>query len=426
MNDGTATSASSKEADILVIGAGVMGMTIAQRLLEAGRSVILVDPSEPGSGASYGNAGTIADYAIMPVGSPAVLRNLPALLFDKNSPLSIRRAALFTLAPWLIRFFFQSFPGATQGNIQALANILADAAPRWRALAEQIGARSLVRARGCFYLYDDPASFDRGKQDIAFRRSMGINGEMLSPQELSQLEPNLPEIDGGAAYFPDAIFLSDPGQVMARLYQFIQAAGVEFHQSAALRIERQSGGVRVVLADKSVVRARQVVIAAGAHSRDLAKQAGDRIPLDTERGYHLEYDLAEPLLQRPVCANTQGFYMCPMTGRLRVAGTVELGGLSPTPSQHRLDTLERGIKQYFPDLGKPSRTWLGFRPSIPDSRPVISASRSGNDVVYAFGHGHIGLTLAPVTAAMVSALITGDTSPVSLEDFSVQRFRGPL
>ncbi|MDB9880399.1 FAD-dependent oxidoreductase, partial [Pseudomonadales bacterium] len=163
MNARVVTSASTKDADILVIGAGVMGMTIAQQLLEAGRSVLLVDPSEPGSGASYGNAGTIADYAIMPVGSPAVLRNLPALLFDKTSPLSIRRAALFTLAPWLIRFFLQSFPGATQANVQALANILADAAPRWRALAEQIGAQSLVRARGCFYLYDDPASFDRGK-----------------------------------------------------------------------------------------------------------------------------------------------------------------------------------------------------------------------------------------------------------------------
>ena len=413
---------STKDADILVIGAGVMGMTIAQRLLETGRSVLLVDPAEPGNGASYGNAGTIADYAIMPVGSPAVLRDLPALLFNKNSPLTIRKAALFSLAPWLIRFFLQSFPGATQKNILALASIVADAAPRWQALARQIDAQSIVRARGCLYLYETAESFNRGKQDIAYRQTLGVKGEMLSPQELGQLEPNLTAMGGGAAYFPDAVFLSDPGKVMALLYQFIVRAGAEFYQAAATTIERQSAGLRVALSDGSVVRARQVVIAAGAHSRDLARQAGDRIPLDTERGYHLEYDLDEPLLQRPACGNAQGFYMCPMTGRLRVAGTVELGGLSPIPSQHRLDNLQRGVARYLPNLGEPSRSWLGFRPSIPDSRPVISASSSGNDVVYAFGHGHIGLTLAPVTAAMVSALIAGTTTPVAAEDFSAQRF----
>jgi D-hydroxyproline dehydrogenase len=422
VNIGATPADRTRDADILVLGAGVIGMTIAQRLLEAGRGVLLVDPASPGSGASFGNAGTIADYAIMPVGSPAVLRNLPALLFDKSSPLTIRRAALFSLAPWLVRFLFQSMPRATEGNIRALASILADAAPRWQTLASQIDAQALVRARGCLYLYENPTSFERGKRDIAYRRSMGVKGEMLSPQELSQLEPQLPDVGGGAAYFPDAIFLSDPGQVMARLYRHIEAAGVEFQQAAAVALQRQSAGVNVTLADGTIVRARQVVIAAGAHSRILARQAGDKVPLDTERGYHLEFDLAEPLLQRPACANARGFYMCPMTGRLRVAGTVELGGLSPIPSQHRLDALERGVQQYFPNLGRPTRTWLGFRPSMPDSRPVISASRKGNDIVYAFGHGHIGMTLAPVTAAMVSALVLGESSPVGVADFSAQRF----
>jgi glycine/D-amino acid oxidase-like deaminating enzyme len=416
------TPNSTKDADVLVIGAGVVGMAIAQQLLEAGRSVLLVDPGRPGGGASFGNAGTIADYAIMPVGSPAVLRNLPALLFDKNSPLSIRRAALFSLAPWLTRFLFQSLPGATQKNIEALASIVVDAAPRWQALARQIEAQDSVRARGCLYLYETSASFSRGKQDIAYRNTLGVNGQMLNPQELSQLEPRLAEMSGGAAYFPDAVFLSDPGKVMTLLYQYILQAGAEFHQAAAVTITRQSSGLCVELGDGVVVRARQVVLAAGAHSRHLARQAGDKIPLDTERGYHLEYDTDEAILQRPACGNAQGFYMCPMTGRLRIAGTVELGGLNPTPSQHRLDNLQRGVARYLPGLGTPSRTWLGFRPSIPDSRPVISASKSGNDIVYAFGHGHIGLTLAPITAEIVCAIINGTTAPIALEDFSAQRF----
>ncbi|MFT7383803.1 MAG: glycine/D-amino acid oxidase-like deaminating enzyme [Urechidicola sp.] len=416
------TADSTKNADIVVIGAGVIGMAIAQQLLETGRSVLLVDPGAPGGGASYGNAGTIADYAILPVGSPAVLRDLPALLFNKNSPLSIRRAALFSLAPWLIRFFRQSFPGATQRNIVALAGIVADAAPRWQTLARQVGAQETVRARGCLYLYETQASFRRGKQDIAYRQTLGVKGEMLNPQELSQLEPRLTAMGGGAAYFPDAVFLSDPGKVMALLYQYILQAGAEFHQAAAVSIDRQPSGIRVVLSDGVVVHARQVVIAAGAHSRDLARQAGDKIPLDTERGYHLEYDTNEALLHRPACGNAQGFYMCPMSGRLRVAGSVELGGLNPKPSQHRLDNLQRGVARYLPGLGDPSRSWLGFRPSIPDSRPVISASKMGNDIVYAFGHGHIGLTLAPITAEAVSAIIAGTTSPIKREDFAAQRF----
>jgi len=279
-----------------------------------------------------------------------------------------------------------------------------------------------VRARGCLYLYETPASFNRGKQDIAHRKTLGVRGEMLNPNELSQLEPRLAAMGGGAAYFPDALFLSDPGKVMALLYQHILQAGAEYYQAAAVTIARQSQGLRVMLSDGVVVRAHQVVIAAGAHSRDLARQAGDKIPLDTERGYHLEYDTDGALLQRPACGNAQGFYMCPMSGRLRAASTVELGGLNPRPSQHRLDNLQRGVASYLPGLGEPSRSWLGFRPSIPDSRAVISASKMGNDIVYAFGHGHIGLTLAPITAEVVGAIITGETAPVALEVFSALRF----
>jgi D-amino-acid dehydrogenase len=148
------------------------------------------------------------------------------------------------------------------------------------------------------------------------------------------------------------------------------------------------------------------VIAAGAHSKHLARMAGDRVPLETERGYHIEWDMPEPRLLRPCCPTARGFYMCPMSGRLRVAGTVELGGLTAPPSPHRIKRLEEGMKAIFPDLGAPSRSWMGFRPSIPDSVPVIGEGRDTR-VVHAFGHGHIGLTLAPVTARIVEAIIKG-------------------
>jgi D-hydroxyproline dehydrogenase len=144
-----------------------------------------------------------------------------------------------------------------------------------------------------------------------------------------------------------------------------------------------------------MLTAARVVLAAGAHSRALALQAGDRVPLETERGYHLEWDMDAPLLSRPCCPTTRGFYLCPMTGRLRVAGTVELGGLTAPPSPHRLARLEQGARAIFPQLGPPDREWMGFRPSLPDSLPVIGPSRAGAEVIHAYGHGHIGLTLAP-------------------------------
>jgi D-hydroxyproline dehydrogenase len=175
--------------------------------------------------------------------------------------------------------------------------------------------------------------------------------------------------------------------------------------------------VRLAGAD---MMARRVVIAAGAHSGRLARMAGDRVPLDTERGYHLEWDMPQPNLTRPACPTNRGFYLCPMDGRLRVAGTVELGGLTAPPSPHRLARLEAGARAIFPGLGPPDRSWMGFRPSLPDSLPVIGPSSGGTDVVYAFGHGHIGVTLAPMTARIVADILRGQNPDVQAT--SAQRF----
>jgi D-amino-acid dehydrogenase len=396
--------------EIAVVGAGVVGLAIAHRLATAGREVLLIDPAAPGSGASWGNAGTIADYAVMPVGSPDVLRNLPSLLFDRTSPLTIRRAAILSLAPWLLRFLRQSLPGAMMHNATALARLLADASPRWQDLAGQIGAEDILQSRGCLYLYETQAAYRRADADMALRRKLGVTVDLIGPDDLRQMEPGLPMMAGGAAFFPKAVFLNDPGRMMVALAQAVQEAGAGVLQARADRLNRQVDGV--VLEGSGPggrfhLHARRVVIAAGAQSRDLARQAGDRVPLDTERGYHVEYDMPAPRLTRPACPTTRGFYLCPMQGRLRVAGTVELGGLTAPPSPHRIARLDAGARAIFPDLPAPSRTWMGFRPSMPDSLPVIGPSRGGAEVLLAFGHGHIGLTLAPITAALIEGWIKG-------------------
>lgn len=404
------------QTEVAVIGAGVIGLAVAHRLQLAGHEVVLIDPEDPGSGASYGNAGTIADYAVMPVGTPEVLRNLPSLLFDRNSPLSIRRAALPGLAPWLMRFARQSLPGAARRNSAALARLLADACPSWQQLAAEIGGSDILQSRGCLYLYETKAAFQSAAADMAYRRGFGIKVDLISPDDLAALEPGLPPVEGGAAFFPSAVFLNDPGRMMGLL-----AAGLTHIRARVDWLGRRDGGV-FLAGDGFQMQARKVVIAAGARSKALAGMAGDRVPLDTERGYHLEWDMPLPRLSRPACPTSRGFYLCPMAGRLRVAGTVELGGLEAPPSPHRLKRLQDGAQAMFPDLGPPDRDWMGFRPSIPDSLPVIGLSAGGPEIVHAYGHGHIGLTLAPITARIVADLIAGRTPETDIQACSPARF----
>lgn len=407
--------------EIAVIGAGVIGLAIGHRFAAEGRDVVILDPEPPGSGASYGNAGTVADYAVQPVGTPDVLRNLPSLLFNRNSPLAIRHAALPSLAPWLIRFLRQSLPGPAKRNAEALATLLADAAPRWLDLAAEVGGMDILRRRGCIYMYETAGARRAAEADLGFRRQLGVQLELLTPVELAAFEPTLPPAKGGGAYFPEAVFMADPGRMVGQLAKASEKAGARIVTARAETLERRIDGVLIGGVGLKL-HARCVVIAAGAHSRSLARQAGDRVPLDTERGYHLEFDMETPPLTRPVCPTSRGFYLCPMEGRLRVAGTVELGGLTAPPSAHRLARLEEGARAIFPDLPPPSRSWMGFRPSMPDSLPVIGPSRAGPEIIHAYGHGHIGLTLAPVTAAIVAALVAGRTPPVEPGPFLPTRF----
>ena len=391
-------------ADVAVIGGGVIGMAIALRLRADGRDVVVIEPNEPGSGASYGNAGTIADYAVIPLGTPSVLFNLMSLLLDRNGPLSIRASALRTLFPWLARFAYESLPHRYRHNACRIAELVSGANAAWTEFASEIDASDLLSAKGCLYLYETRKALKAATTDIALRRVYGVAQELLSADEVLRLEPRLPAFEGGGLFFPDAINLSDPGDAMRRLSAKIHQAGVEFIQASAEEIERQSRGIRII-ATPFEIFARTAVISAGARSQILAAQIGDPVRLDTERGYHVEFDMDEPPIDRPVCPTAHGFYFCPMRGRLRVAGLVELGGLLAPGNPRLVENLAANARRIFPYLGQPSRTWLGFRPSMPDSVPVIRPSRGGRDVILAFGHGHIGLTLAPRTAQLVSTFL---------------------
>ncbi|WP_333828146.1 NAD(P)/FAD-dependent oxidoreductase [Pararhodobacter sp.] len=413
-------------ADIAVIGAGVIGLTTALRLCTEGHAVTLIAPQEAPHMASTGNAGTIAEYAIDPVATPGVLRALPQLLFDPLSPLAIHRPSLARLAPWLLRFGWQALPGPSRRNRRALVPLLAGAGPLWDALAQETGAATLLRPRGALYAFDTPAALRDAAEGLERRRLHGVAVELIDGAALERLEPGLPQGRfAGAAHFPGTRVLDDPGQMLARIAATAQARGVQRIDATLSALSRTAGGWRMALDSGATHSAEQIVLAAGAWSQGLALALGLAIPLDTERGYHLEFDLPEDAmpLARPLCPDRFGFYLTPMQGRLRAAGTVELGGLHAPPSPHRWDQLEKGARAVFPGLPPVARRWMGLRPSLPDSLPVIGpAGPQAPGAWLAFGHGHIGLTLAPRTAGMLADMIAGRPPALDPAPYSAARF----
>jgi glycine/D-amino acid oxidase-like deaminating enzyme len=405
------------KTDVAIVGAGIIGLAIACRLAATGREVVVIDGNEPGSGASYGNAGAIASYGSAPIGNPDVLRNLPSLLLRSESPLAINPAALPALLPWLSRFVWQSMPARARRNGHALAGLLKDAMPAWRDLAMQADASDLFRHKGCLYVYRDKMPPVNSEWGARLRDELGVRQDRLNPAEVAKLEPALPPMAGGV-FFPDAAHIVDPGALTRRLAAAAVSSGASFQRARVERLEPQDRGqIRLSCRDLAV-DAQTVVLAAGAWSRSLARQGGENVPLDTERGYHIEFAMEACPIKRPVSPVELGFYITPMAGRLRVAGTVELGGLSASLNPDRVALLERGVRKLFPDLGPIERQWLGFRPSLPDSLPVIGPSRRHRNLILAFGHGHLGMTLAGVTSRMVASLIE-DRSNIS--DFSACR-----
>ncbi|WP_296477787.1 FAD-binding oxidoreductase [Roseinatronobacter sp.] len=408
------------QTEIAVIGGGIVGLCCALRLRDQGHEVTLIAPQDDENGASYGNAGVIADYAVMPVGTPDVLRNLPSLLFNRDSPLAIRPNAALSLAPWLARFARECMPQRAEANARAIAALLAPTPNAWRAIAAQIGGTDLLKPIGSLYFFETEA--ERRASDFRAYRALGVEVEQITRDELGQLQPGLPaHIGAGAAFFPRTVTLDDPTAMLRLLRGSVDATGVQRIDGQVTGLQRAAGGVRLT-GHNINLSARKVILAAGAWSRELAAMAGDRVPLDTERGYHLEYDCPSPRLIRQMTPVSRGFYFCPMAGRLRVAGTVELGGLKAPPSPHRWAVMERGARAILPDLPEPDRRWMGFRPSLPDSRPVIGPSHAGGDVIHAYGHGHLGLTLAPVTARIVADLVAGRDPEMDIAPYRPNRF----
>ncbi|MBG1232404.1 NAD(P)/FAD-dependent oxidoreductase [Aestuariivirga litoralis] len=410
------------EVETVIIGAGIIGLATAFHLAREGREVMLIDPRGAGGGTSFGNACTLAPYAVTPVGHPDIISSLPGLLFSADSPLAMRWSALPQLLPWLMRFARECTPGRTRANAAHIATLLKGAVPEWQQLAADAGVAQLFHTKGCLYAYHQPDPTVLTGWPARLRAAHGTQLEVLNEAEVAKLEPQLPPMKGGGIYFPDAKHIDDPATLTQTLMSAVVKRGGVLHQASVTGIAPLDDGRVRVEGNGFSVTARKVVLSAGAWSKPLAQRIGDDFPLETERGYHLEFACETPLLNRPVSPIEFGFYLTPLTGRLRAAGTVELGGLVAPQNEKRLAYIEKRVRAVFPQLGPVASTWLGFRPSLPDSLPVIGPSSKHPSVIYAFGHGHIGMTLGAITGRLVKEMIVGGKNSDEAAAFSPRRF----
>ncbi len=405
-----------------VIGAGVVGMATALSLQREGNRVTVFDPEPPGEACSSGNAGIIAPYAVVPVQTPGILWQVPGMLADPLSPLAVRWAHFPPLVPWLIRFALASGRSRVKAISKALASVLPDVRGAWADLAAEAGADGLLADSDILMLY----STEKGWRDVQFaldlRRRRGIAVEEIPVAEARRLEPALAPVFARAVLTPGQSWCADPLALTRGLVDRFRALGGEIRTERVRSARPREEGGAVLETESGAAGWDNVVLSAGAWSRQLAAMLGAPVPLGTERGYHVMLDQGAGLLNRPVALNDRGFYMTPMAGGLRCAGTVELGGLDAPADPKRADAIERQVRRLLPDAGKKRSDWLGFRPSMPDSLPVLGPAPGRRGIWLNFGHGHLGLTLAATCGRIIADLIAARDPGIDLAPFSAARF----
>lgn len=408
---------------VAVVGAGIVGLSCALWLQIKGFSVILIDPEKPGSGASYGNAGTIADYGCIPVNSPTIFKRLPSLLFSKNSPLSIDLHYAFTHLPWLLSFLKNCRAARVARITRILGKLLQKTYQGLDPLIELSGSRYLLSQEGCLQVFKTEREYESVRADIQARKDQGVEFTQLDAGEIGELEPGLKLPCVRGLLFDKASHVVNPQSLTTRYFDCFLAKQGRYVKQRVLLVDHKKVSLSVILEDGETLDADRVVIAAGAFSTQIDGTGAHRLPLDTERGYHVQYADRQSLLNRPVSWVAAGLYATPMDQGLRFAGTVEIAGYGQTMNPRNLDFLVRKSREMFDLPDKPDQEWLGFRPSFPDALPVIGYSPHSEYILFAFGHHHLGLTLAGITGKLIAELLNQEEPSHGIKAFSSRRFR---
>ncbi len=408
--------------NIGIIGAGIIGLSTAISLQRAGYKVTLIDKEDPGMGASFGNAGLFADYARLPFSRFAMMCKMPGMLLDSSSPLSMQGSYIPSLMPYGWKFFKACFPANYQRGKAALTSLQEHARQADQLLLEETGSHDLVKSEGCLGLFASDQGFaDAQAGDLSERRQQGVNLQFLNADQVKELEPDLAAFHVGGVFYPDTRFTVSPVELSRQYARYFADNGGKIVQDSALSIDSQADGVSVQFADQRL-SFDKLAICAGVASKALLKPLGVNIPLVSERGYHLTLSIGEKQLNRPVGWLDKAVFMTPMADGIRLAGTAEFAAADTPLNPERALMMLEHAKVMLGNQPEIRTTWVGSRPSTPDSLPVIGPLAKHPRINLAFGHGHLGLTFAAITGQLISESIQGISAAVDMEPFSPARF----
>ena len=408
-----------------VIGSGIQGVCIGLQLIKKGIPVTIFDRHDPLSteykSASYGNAGHFSPYAVLQFNRTDVLTDVPKMLLSSDGPLALKWNHMLKMAPWFFHYlknFNKKSMLHTAKYMHQILNLSNDA---YEEIFKEIDISNLVEKKGIIYVWTNKNLKSR-KLEIKVRNDLGIEQKLLTQKEILDLEPNLnPVFDAGVIY-ESAMHARDPHGILKKIFRLFISKGGKFIQENIVNLKQSRVNQTIIKSVNKEYVFEKSVIASGAFSKNLTDQLGETIPLDTERGYHVHFKDMDHLISRPVIFLDRGFGLTPMNQGLRAVGTVELGGLRNPPSKKRIDYVIKCAKELLPQLKTHNDEWLGFRPTLPDFLPIMGPSLKNKNIIYAFGHHHLGWTLGAVTGKIISGIVAEEKTNLDLSPYSSKRF----
>ena len=408
-----------------IIGSGIQGVCVGLQLIKKGIPVTIFDRHDPLSSefkaASYGNAGHFSPYAVLQFNRPDVLNDVPKMLFSSYGPLALKWSYIPKMIPWFFNYLKNCNKKSALHTAKYMHQILNLSNDAYEEIFKEIDTKNLVEKKGIIYVWTNENLKSR-EFEIKVRNDLGIKQKLLSQKEVLELEPNLnPVFDAGVIY-EDSMHARDPHGILKEIFKLFIKKGGKFVQENIKSLKQISINEIIIKSEREEYKFEKSVIATGAFSKNLTDQLEEKIPLDTERGYHVHFKDMDHLISRPVIFLDRGFGLTPMNQGLRAVGTVELGGLKSPLSKKRIEYITRCAKELLPQLKEHDDEWLGFRPTLPDFLPILGPSLKNKNIVYAFGHHHLGWTLGAITGKIVSGIIAEEKTNLDLSPYSSKRF----
>ncbi len=404
-----------------IVGAGIQGVCIGHQLIKKGIPVTIFDRKEPGSMASYGNAGHFSPYAVLQLNRPDILYDVPKMLLSSNGPLALKWNYIPKMFPWIINYLKSCNTKSMLHTAKYMHQILNLSLESYEEIFKEIDTTNLVDRKGIIYVWTNKNLKSRNLE-IKVREDLGVKQKLINKKEILDLEPNLNPVFDSGVLFDYAFHARDPHGILKKIFQLFLNKGGKYINSEVNEIKQISENETEIITNEKKFKFEKTVLACGAFSKKFTDKLGENIPLDTERGYHVHFKGMDHLIKRPVIFLDRGFGMTPMNQGLRAVGTVELGGTKNPLSKKRINYIVNCAKELLPQLEKHEDEWLGFRPTLPDFLPVLGPSKKNKNIIYAFGHQHLGWTLGAITGKIISGVISGDRTNLDLKPYSSERF----